>query len=216
MATLAALESSGVASDPATPLHELLPVPSSSPFGQLTLGDLVGHRAGLAAPDVFKFLMASDEARAMLLARIDRGDAAAGNWLGQIDNLTSGLPERHCGEILWQLAERHHRAGQGASAAEAMELLLIRYPRHALADSAAFGVLLGCVEDAIAAGRLRPEHRDPFETALGLWARVHGLTSLRVSKPDMPWPDDPGFVRQYAQTCLVGIVADADRVRPTA
>ncbi len=72
-----------------------------------------------------------------LLARIDRGDAAAGNWLGQIDNLTSGLPERHCGEILWQLAERHHRAGQGASAAEAMELLLVRYPRHALADSAA-------------------------------------------------------------------------------
>src|SRR5262245_41632861 len=72
MATLAALESSGVASGPATPLHELLPVASSSPFGQLTLGDLVGHRAGLAAPDVFKFLMASDEHRAMLLARIDR------------------------------------------------------------------------------------------------------------------------------------------------
>jgi hypothetical protein len=72
MATLAALESSGVASHPATPLHELLPVPASSPFGRLTLGDLVGHRAGLAAPDVFKFVMASDHARAMLLARIDR------------------------------------------------------------------------------------------------------------------------------------------------
>jgi hypothetical protein len=72
-----------------------------------------------------------------LLTRIDRGDAAAGNWLGQIDNLTSGLPERHCGEILWQLAERHHRAGQSASAAEALELLLARYPRHALADPAA-------------------------------------------------------------------------------
>ncbi len=72
-----------------------------------------------------------------LLARIDRGDAAAGNWLGQIDNLTSGLPERHCGEILWQLAQRHHRAGQSESAAEAMELLLKRYPRHVLADSAA-------------------------------------------------------------------------------
>jgi hypothetical protein len=35
------------------------------------------------------------------------------------------------------LAERHHRSGQGESAAEALALLLSRHPRHALADPAA-------------------------------------------------------------------------------
>ncbi|MCI0358815.1 MAG: hypothetical protein L0211_10070, partial [Planctomycetaceae bacterium] len=76
-----------------------------------------------------------------LLTRIDSGDAAAGNWLGQIDNLTSGLPERHCGEVLWQLAERYHRAGKSEAAAEAFELLMARYPRHPLADSAAMWLI---------------------------------------------------------------------------
>ena len=72
-----------------------------------------------------------------LLARIDSGDAAAGNWLGQIDNLTQGLPDRHCGEVLWQLAQRYHRAGKSDAAAEALQVLVDRYPRHPLADSAA-------------------------------------------------------------------------------
>jgi hypothetical protein len=35
---------------------------------------------------------------------------------------------------------------------------------------------------------------------------VHGLTSLRVSKPDMEWPDDPEFLDEYAEMCLRGIV----------
>lgn len=90
------------------------------------------------------------------------------------------------------------------------------YHAEALADSAAFGMLLGCIEDAIAAGRIRPELDDAFTTALGMWARVHGLTSLWVSKPDMPWPDGPTFLQQYAESCLRGIVVDADRGEPTA
>ena len=89
------------------------------------------------------------------------------------------------------------------------------YHGEVLATSAAFGMLLECVQDAIDAGRLRPENREAYPTALGLWARVHGLTSLRVSKPDMAWPDDPAFIRQYAETCLRGIVADADSVSST-
>ena len=62
------------------------------------------------------------------------------------------------------------------------------YHGKVLADSAAFGMLLRCVQDAIDAGRLRPEYNDAYPTSLGLWARVHGLTSLWVTKPDLPWP----------------------------
>lgn len=81
------------------------------------------------------------------------------------------------------------------------------YHGEALAETAAFGLLMSCVQDAIDAGRLRPELDDAFRVSVALWARVHGLTSLYVSKPDMPWPDDPGFFDDYADTCLRGIVA---------
>jgi AcrR family transcriptional regulator len=81
------------------------------------------------------------------------------------------------------------------------------YHGEALAESAAFGLLLGCVQAAIDAGRLRPDVHDAYRASIGLWARVHGLTSLYVSKPDMAWPDDPAFFDDYADTCLRGIVS---------
>src|SRR5262249_43410633 len=81
-----------------------------------------------------------------------------------------------------------------------------QYQGEALADSAAFGLLLSSVQDCIDAGRLRPEYTDAFRLAIGLWARVHGLTSLHVSKPDMGWPDDEAFFQEYADMCLRGIV----------
>jgi AcrR family transcriptional regulator len=80
------------------------------------------------------------------------------------------------------------------------------YQGRAMESSAALEHLVGLVEACIDAGRLRPELTDPYRVAIGLWARVHGLTSLRVSKPDMEWPDDPEFLDEYAEMCLRGIV----------
>jgi len=83
-----------------------------------------------------------------------------------------------------------------------------QYKGQVLAESAAFDHLMTCVQDCIDAGRLRPEYDDAYRLSIGLWARVHGLTSLQVSKPDMPWPDDEAFFAEYADMCLRGIVRD--------
>ena len=72
-----------------------------------------------------------------LLARLGSDDASADNWLGQIDDLTKGLSQRHSGDILWQLGQRYHRIGKSESGAEAMQLLVERHPQHPLADAAA-------------------------------------------------------------------------------
>jgi AcrR family transcriptional regulator len=77
---------------------------------------------------------------------------------------------------------------------------------QALAESAAFDYLMECVQACIDAGRFRPELTDAYRLSLGFWARVHGLTSLLVSKPAMPWPTDPGFIDEYADVCLRGVV----------
>lgn len=54
-----------------------------------------------------------------------------------------------------------------------------------LADSG-FGVLLATVTDGIEAGLLR--RVEPLDAAISLWAGVHGLTSITISKPDVGRP----------------------------
>ncbi|MGH9210645.1 MAG: TetR/AcrR family transcriptional regulator [Acidimicrobiales bacterium] len=60
------------------------------------------------------------------------------------------------------------------------------------------------VQRCIDAGRLRPEHTDAYRVCLGFWARVHGLTSIAISKPFLPIDD--AFVDEYVDVCLRGVV----------
>jgi AcrR family transcriptional regulator len=77
-----------------------------------------------------------------------------------------------------------------------------------LEDSPTFLGLIASVQRCIDAGRLRPGHDDAFRISVAMWARVHGLTSLYVSKPFL-FPDDRDeFLADYMSTCLHGIVAD--------
>ena len=55
-----------------------------------------------------------------------------------------------------------------------------------LQHTACFGHFVEDVRAAVAAGVL--EDKDPFLLACGLWAAVHGLTSLLIAKPEFPWP----------------------------
>ena len=61
------------------------------------------------------------------------------------------------------------------------------------------------MQDCIDAGLFRPELTDAFRLSLGFWARVHGLTSLLVSKPMMDWPEG-SFVDEYVDDCIRGVV----------
>lgn len=81
-----------------------------------------------------------------------------------------------------------------------------QYQGNVLGESPSFDLLVECVQACIDAGRFRPELTDAHRLAIGFWARVHGLTSLMVSKPGMTWPDDPDFVADYADVCLRGVV----------
>jgi AcrR family transcriptional regulator len=76
-----------------------------------------------------------------------------------------------------------------------------------LAEITCFGRLMGIVADCIDAGRFRPGLTDAARLSMGFWARVHGLTSLLVAKPDFPWPGD-GFVEEYMESCLRGAVVN--------
>jgi AcrR family transcriptional regulator len=56
-----------------------------------------------------------------------------------------------------------------------------------LLGSGPFGHLVEAVERAMVAGAIPAG--DAHLIATGLWAVVHGVTSLLIAKPDFPWPD---------------------------
>lgn len=58
---------------------------------------------------------------------------------------------------------------------------------EALAGTQAFDALLHIVEAVLAAApkRRRP---DAYAMTTMFWASVHGITALRITKPDFPWP----------------------------
>jgi AcrR family transcriptional regulator len=61
-----------------------------------------------------------------------------------------------------------------------------------LSTTACFGDLVVDVKAAMDAGLMAAG--DPFTVACGLWAKVHGVTSLLIAKPDFPWPPLEDFV----------------------
>jgi AcrR family transcriptional regulator len=84
----------------------------------------------------------------------------------------------------------------------------IEFQGEVLAESAAFADLMTWVQRCIDAGRFRPEYDDAYRLSLGFWARVHGMTSLLISKPGIPWPEDltDTFLDDFLDQCLRGVV----------
>ncbi|MGQ0432226.1 MAG: TetR/AcrR family transcriptional regulator [Microthrixaceae bacterium] len=70
-----------------------------------------------------------------------------------------------------------------------------------LLATGSFAHLVDSLTEAIDAGLLVPTG-DPFTTALHVWANIHGITSLLVARPSMPWPDLEGFIDEHLDLCL--------------
>ena len=75
------------------------------------------------------------------------------------------------------------------------------YSGHVLSEDGAFMALVHVVRDVVV--QLGSD-RDPFEAATMLWASVHGLTSLLISKPNFPWPPVDHLVAEICGAQLRG------------
>ncbi|HLM63743.1 MAG TPA: TetR/AcrR family transcriptional regulator [Acidimicrobiales bacterium] len=82
------------------------------------------------------------------------------------------------------------------------------YTPERIGELMAFARAIVLSQAAIDAGRLRPEHTDATRVATLIWAHAHGLTSLLISKPTFPWPDDDAFVDEYLALVFAGLLAD--------
>lgn len=75
--------------------------------------------------------------------------------------------------------------------------------------------LMAAVTEALAAGRFKPEYQDPEQLSQIMWATVHGVASIHLSKgkQDHPWIDlrDPiETARVACDTVLRGLLRNPD------
>jgi AcrR family transcriptional regulator len=70
-----------------------------------------------------------------------------------------------------------------------------------------FGRVVETTRACIESGRFETD--DPYTVAFAMWTMVHGLTSLLISRPTLPWPaEDPGDVfDRFFGLFLAGIEA---------
>jgi AcrR family transcriptional regulator len=68
-------------------------------------------------------------------------------------------------------------------------------------SSGSFANLMAGLQAVIDAGLTAPE-ADLFTMAMHVWANIHGLTSLLVAKPTLPWPDLDTFIDEHLDLTL--------------
>lgn len=72
-----------------------------------------------------------------------------------------------------------------------------------LLDTGAFAHLVDGLRAGVDAGLLAcGPSGDLRAMAMHVWANIHGLTSLLVARPTMPWPDLDAFVDEHLALCM--------------
>jgi AcrR family transcriptional regulator len=69
-----------------------------------------------------------------------------------------------------------------------------------------FAHLIEGIQRLVDTGRI-DEGSDAYTTALHVWANIHGLTSLLVARPGLPWPDLEPFIEEHLLQCFAAQMA---------
>jgi AcrR family transcriptional regulator len=90
------------------------------------------------------------------------------------------------------------------------ELSAQAYAEEMVADGSSFALLLRIAQELIDSGRVRPEiaERGPLHVGILFWSAVHGLASLMVAKPGLPWPDPAALEDDLLAGILRGLLLE--------
>ncbi|MCU1452181.1 MAG: regulatory protein TetR [Acidimicrobiales bacterium] len=84
-----------------------------------------------------------------------------------------------------------------------------QYMAEMMQEDSAFGRLVQTTEAMVATGRVRPELLvdGTLGLALQMWAAVHGITSLLITKGDAPWPPLERVIATQVALLAGGVLA---------
>ncbi len=158
-------------------------VATTGNLAQLTLR-AVAKQAGVTAPAIYRHFPDLDHLAAAVVERCfadlaaDRADVPADA------SPVQALQHRLHGYLAFALAHPgHYQVMFGPDPLASLATDYQHSPRRATFES-----LVQAVARCHRAGQEMPQ-AEAVRTATLLWATVHGLASLRISRPNFPWPD---------------------------
>ncbi|WP_069165735.1 TetR/AcrR family transcriptional regulator [Nocardia altamirensis] len=158
----------------------------------------IGKRVGVSAPSIYRHFADKDELIAAAVAQVfEELDAAIEAVTAQTDPPITRLQEQGLAYVRFALAhpEQYRLATVPTEALGAVDMVL---------TSGAFQRFSDTVRDCMAAGVITPG--DPTPVVLALWAAAHGITSLLIAKPFIPWGDPEEAANRVLCAALAGYV----------
>jgi AcrR family transcriptional regulator len=162
----------------------------------------IADRVGVTPPSIYRHFADKDHLLAevceQVFVRLDGAlEDAARDATDPVDELVRkgrayvefglAFPEHY--RLVLMRPELHHRPdGSTHIAVDPSDDADSPFAGPTMAQSNAFGHLLDTVDRVL---NLRPDvdaRPDRFALAVAVWTSVHGITSLRIAKPEFPWP----------------------------
>lgn len=141
----------------------------------------VGKLVGVSAPSIYRHFADKDELIEAVVAQVFADlDSAMRAAIDPADPPTIRMRDLGLAYIRFALdhPEQYRLATAPTQTEGEVDLVL---------TSGAFQLFAGTVQEAMAAGLIDPG--DPTPIVLDLWAAAHGIASLLLAKPFVPWGD---------------------------
>ncbi|MBA3653434.1 MAG: TetR/AcrR family transcriptional regulator [Actinobacteria bacterium] len=159
----------------------------------------VADAAGVTPPSIYMhFADKTDLVYAVCERNFTELDAYVESQLAGVDDPSERLALRGRAYI-----------GFGLDHAEQYRVLFMttEFPEHytpeKMSEMAGYQHLVDNVRECMHAGTIATD--DPEVVSVGLWALVHGITSLLVSRPSFPWPPVDTLVDHVLATYASGL-----------
>lgn len=153
----------------------------------------VAQAVGVTPPAIYRHF--ADKDMLLLAACKTKFDELSEALLAE-DPALVPLPDRmaHLGRAYIQFAIEHPESYRIMFMSR-YELSAQEYAEEMMSDSC-LRILLDTVTDLIDNGLVRPDlaAKGPLHVGALFWATVHGLASLFIAKPGLPWPDRQALV----------------------
>ena len=159
----------------------------------------VAEATGVTAPSIYRHFTDKQHLLFEVCARqFERLDEAIEAACAGIDDPTEAMLARGRAYVRFGIHHPEHYR------------IMFMGPAYATPDqwndllaTGAFAHLIEGMQAMVDAGVVEVSPREDLLTiALHVWANIHGLTSLLVARPTMPWPDLEGFVDDHLALCM--------------
>lgn len=163
----------------------------------------VAEAVGVTPPAIYLHFSDKDE---LILAVCEKNFEAAS---AAVEQAAAGAGSKLEGLELAAMAY----ARFGVEHPEVYRILFMQRSREAterreadrLLGSSGFNYVLATVRELLDEGVITGA--DPFVVTVGMWSVVHGITSLMISRPAIPWPPLEDWIRFSVRTYLKGLQA---------